>query len=93
MLEECCLCPRHCGVDRLAGESGKCHITNQVMVSSYTYLNIMAKYRPCYKAFDILLLSRPMNTQEFREAIDLAHQQGVDRLDRYNSLQLRFIPG
>jgi putative pyruvate formate lyase activating enzyme len=35
VLEECCLCPRHCGVNRLAGESGKCQITSQAMVSSY----------------------------------------------------------
>ncbi|GAH79808.1 unnamed protein product, partial [marine sediment metagenome] len=30
-----CLCPRHCGVNRLAGKSGKCHITSQVVISSY----------------------------------------------------------
>ena len=35
MLTECCVCPRHCGVNRPAGESGKCHITQEVMVSSY----------------------------------------------------------
>ena len=35
MLAECCLCPRHCGVNRLAGESGKCHVTSQAVVSSY----------------------------------------------------------
>ena len=35
MLEECHLCPRRCGADRLAGEGGKCHVSNQVMVSSY----------------------------------------------------------
>ena len=35
MLEECHLCPRRCGADRLAGEDGKCHVSNQVMVSSY----------------------------------------------------------
>ena len=35
MLEDCHLCPRHCGVDRLAGESGKCHVSNQALVSSY----------------------------------------------------------
>jgi putative pyruvate formate lyase activating enzyme len=35
MLAECCLCPRHCGVNRLIGESGKCRTTSQVMVSSY----------------------------------------------------------
>jgi putative pyruvate formate lyase activating enzyme len=55
-------------------------------VSTNTYLNIMAQYRPCYKAFDIPLLSRAMNKQEFYEAIDLAHQQGLYRLDKHASL-------
>ena len=53
-------------------------------VSSNTYLNIMAQYHPCYKAFDIPLLSRALNKQEFYEAIDLAHQQGLHRLDKYD---------
>ncbi|UCB43596.1 MAG: radical SAM protein [Dehalococcoidales bacterium] len=35
MLEACCLCPRRCGVNRLAGESGKCRLSGQVIVSSY----------------------------------------------------------
>jgi putative pyruvate formate lyase activating enzyme len=35
ILEACHLCPRHCGINRLAGESGQCHITNQAIVSSY----------------------------------------------------------
>ena len=35
MLENCCLCGRRCGVNRLAGESGKCHITDKVIVVSY----------------------------------------------------------
>jgi len=63
-------------------------------VSTNTYLNIMAQYHPCYKAFDIPQLSRPVSRQEFEEAIDLAHRQGLDRLDRYKfSLPLRLIPG
>ena len=61
-------------------------------VSTNTYLNIMAQYHPCYKAFDIPQLSRPVNKQEFYEAIDLAHQQGLDRLDRYHfPLSLRLV--
>lgn len=61
-------------------------------VSTNTYLNIMAQYHPCHKAFDIPLLSRPVNRQEFYEAIELAHQQGLDRLDRYHfPLPLRFV--
>ncbi len=35
MLEECCVCPRRCGVNRLAGETGKCYIAERVVVSSY----------------------------------------------------------
>ncbi len=61
-------------------------------VSTNTYLNIMAQYRPGYKAFDIPQLARAVNRQEFLEAINLAHQQGLYRLDRvYTSLPLRLI--
>ncbi len=50
-------------------------------VSTNTYLNIMDQYHPCYKAFDIPQLSRSITGQEFDEAVDLAHQQGLYRLD------------
>ena len=63
-------------------------------VSTNTYLNIMAQYHPCYKAFDIPTLARPVNRQEFSEAIDLAHQQGLHRLDKQKlSLPLKLILG
>lgn len=35
MLKACHLCPRRCGINRLAGESGQCHTTSQALVSSY----------------------------------------------------------
>jgi len=61
-------------------------------ISTNTYLNIMAQYRPCYKAFDVPSLERPISKQEFGEAIDLAHQQGLHRLDKHHFLPpLRFI--
>jgi len=61
-------------------------------VSTNTYLNIMAQYHPCYKAFDMPQLARPLLSQEFYEAIDLAHQQGLYRLDRHQfPLPLRFV--
>ncbi|GAH05105.1 unnamed protein product, partial [marine sediment metagenome] len=61
-------------------------------VSTNIYLNIMAQYRPGYKAFDIPQLARPVNRQEFYEAIDLAHQQGLYRLDKvYTPLPLELI--
>ena len=66
--------------NRLAGTQEVVRFLAQE-VSTNTYLNIMAQYRPCYKAFDTPLLSRVVNKQEFHEAIDMAHQQGLYRLD------------
>ena len=61
-------------------------------VSTNTYLNIMAQYHPCYKAFDVPQLARPLLGQEFYEAIELAHQQGLYRLDKEQfPLPLRFV--
>lgn len=34
-LEDCSLCPRGCGVDRLAGDTGKCRTPRRAIVSSY----------------------------------------------------------
>lgn len=79
--------------NRLAGTQEIVRFLTQE-VSSNTYLNIMAQYHPCYKAFDIPSLARPLQRQEFNEAIDLAHQQGLYRLDKDNfSLPLRLILG
>jgi len=77
--------------NRLAGTEEVVRFLAQ-QVSTNTYQNIMAQYHPCYKAFDIPLLSRPVNRQEFSEAINLAHQQGLYRLDKDNfPLPLRFV--
>lgn len=63
-------------------------------VSTNTYLNIMAQYHPCYKAFELPELARPVSRQEFSEAIELAHQYGLYRLDKEQiSLPLRLILG
>jgi putative pyruvate formate lyase activating enzyme len=60
--------------------------------STNTYLNIMSQYRPCYKAFDIPGLDRPLKDREFSQAIDMAHQQGLYRLDKEQFPQsLRFV--
>jgi len=66
--------------NRLAGTQEVVRFLAQE-VSTNTYLNIMAQYRPSCKAFDIPQLARPVLAQEFYEAIDLAHQQGLYRLD------------
>jgi len=90
-VAQCGLLVRHLVLPhRLAGTKEVVRFLSQE-VSSNTYLNIMAQYRPSYQAFDTPLLSRPVNGQEFYEAIDLAHQQGMDRLDRYNFLPSGFV--
>ena len=54
-------------------------------VSRDSYLNIMAQYYPCYKAFDIPALARPLLGEELAEAINMALQQGLHRLDSRES--------
>jgi putative pyruvate formate lyase activating enzyme len=51
-------------------------------ISPNTYLNLMAQYRPAYKASQFDELSRPITREEFIEAIKLAREQGLWRLDR-----------
>jgi len=58
-------------------------------ISLNTYVNIMAQYRPCYKAHDIPSLARPISAAEFQQAVDLAHQGGLYRLDRARPLVMR----
>jgi len=57
-------------------------------ISLNTYVNIMAQYRPCYKAYEIPSLARPISTAEFQEAVELAHQAGLNRLDRVHPIEI-----
>ncbi|MFC2072810.1 radical SAM protein [Chloroflexota bacterium] len=76
--------------NRLAGTKEVVRFLAQE-ISTDTYLNIMAQYHPCHQVFDTPLLSRPLLRKEFHEAIDMAHQQGLKRLDGHeSSLPLRF---
>jgi putative pyruvate formate lyase activating enzyme len=68
--------------NRLAGTEEVIRFLAQE-VSRDTYLNIMAQYHPCYKAFDLPQLSRRITDKEFSEAIELAHRYGLNRLDRH----------
>jgi len=51
-------------------------------ISQNSYVNIMVQYHPCYKAFQIPRLARPLLHQEFLEAVELAHKAGLNRLDK-----------
>jgi len=51
-------------------------------VSSSTYVNIMAQYHPCHRAYDFPSLSRSVTKEEYLEAVTLALQHGLNRLDQ-----------
>ncbi len=51
-------------------------------ISPNSYVNVMSQYHPCYKAFSIRQLNRPLSKQEFLEAVNAATRTGLNRLDR-----------
>jgi putative pyruvate formate lyase activating enzyme len=60
-------------------------------LSLNSYVNVMAQYHPCHKAFQIPQLARPLSKQEFLEAIELAERAGLNRLDRFDPVIARAI--
>jgi putative pyruvate formate lyase activating enzyme len=60
-------------------------------ISLNSYVNVMAQYHPCHKAFQIPQLARPLSKQEFLEAIELAERTGLNRLDRFDPIIARAI--
>lgn len=50
-------------------------------ISPNTYLNVMAQYRPCYRADAYPELRRRPTTDEFRSARTAAARHGLNRLD------------
>ena len=57
-------------------------------VSRNTYVNIMDQYHPCYKAFQIPGLRRRISFTEFYEALSLAQEAGINRLDKINPVRI-----
>lgn len=60
-------------------------------VSRDTYLNVMAQYHPCYKAFDYPEIARRPTREEYLEALDLAEQARVRRLDHRTGRAVRML--
>lgn len=52
-------------------------------LSKDTYVNIMAQYRPCYRANEYPPLARRPTRAELEEALQLARAAGLHRLDGY----------
>lgn len=65
----------------LAGTEGIVDFLSK-KISANTYVNIMAQYHPCHKALQIPCLARRISSAEFREALSLAQEAGLRRLDR-----------
>jgi putative pyruvate formate lyase activating enzyme len=55
-------------------------------ISPNTYLNLMDQYRPAYKAYQYPELNRPITKQEYQEALRMAHERGLYRLDQRRRL-------
>ncbi len=51
-------------------------------VSRDTYVNVMAQYRPEYRAWEYPLLRRRITMEEYRQAVELARAAGLHRLAR-----------
>jgi len=51
-------------------------------ISPNTYLNVMDQYRPCYKADDLPPLDRRITREEYNEAVQMALDAGLTRLDK-----------
>jgi putative pyruvate formate lyase activating enzyme len=72
----------------LSGFAGTENTMNLIAreVSRNSYVNVMAQYRPCHNAFEVLEMARPLSLREFREAIEMAREAGLNRLDRASQL-------
>jgi len=66
------------------GLAGTAEIVNWLAkeISPNTYINIMAQYRPCYRAHEFPELARRITVAEYAEAVRLARAAGLHRLDK-----------
>ena len=51
-------------------------------ISKNTYLNIMDQYRPCFKAGKYPEIDKSITREEFSQAIQMAKEYGLKRLDK-----------
>ncbi|MCK4678646.1 MAG: radical SAM protein [Bacteroidales bacterium] len=51
-------------------------------ISRNTYVNIMPQYRPCGRADEVKELARSLSQEEFDEALAVAREMGIYRVDR-----------
>jgi putative pyruvate formate lyase activating enzyme len=59
-------------------------------LSENTYVNVMAQYRPCYRAHEVPELARPISRDEFAGAVQMALDAGLTQLDQ-RRMRLLFL--
>jgi putative pyruvate formate lyase activating enzyme len=59
-------------------------------LSQNTYVNVMAQYRPCYRAGEVQAIARRITSGEFQEALRMALEAGLTRLDDRRARVLLF---
>lgn len=57
-------------------------------ISENTYVNVMNQYRPCGEAHRFPDISRSITAGEYREAVQMAQEEGIRRLDERRLLRL-----
>lgn len=66
--------------EEIAGTAGVVKFIAEEL-SKDTYINIMDQYHPCYKAFDNPPLNRRITNKEYKEALRIAMEAGLRRID------------
>ena len=51
-------------------------------VSTSTYVNVMAQYRPCFRAAEDVVMGRPLRWTEYQRAVQVAREEGLRRFAR-----------
>ncbi len=57
-------------------------------ISPNTYVNVMAQYRPCGRAHLYPEINRSISVDEYNEAVDMALEEGITRLDERKRLRI-----
>src|SRR5574341_432242 len=59
-------------------------------ISPNTYVNIMDQYHPCGLAHKYPDIDRKISVEEFEDALQTVHEEGIHRLDSETSIHLRW---
>jgi len=75
--------------DNIAGTEKIMHFLAKE-ISTNTYVNVMNQYRPCGEAHKDEFIKRRLTSQEFRDAMNIAMEAGLMRLDQRDPVRMVF---